>query len=231
MEKRKQNILKAVIKEYQGTAQPVSSQILFERYHFHIRPATIRLGMAELTEEGYFCQPHISAGRIPTDKAYQFFVEELIEERPLNKSEKKKLQNIGRKIKNSHLNIPRKIVENMALLSHSLGMNKEENDFYEFGLNWLLREPEFSDRQRFIDLVDSLSEVEEIFNRAENGLKILIGQKTLGPKLKDCSLIVNFLESPSSKNRSAVGILGPRRMNYAKNISLVEYASKILENF
>ncbi len=92
MEKRQQKILKAVISEYNKTAQPVSSQVLCEKYFFSLSPATIRWGMLELTEQAYLRQPHISAGRIPTDKGYRLFVEELMEERSLSEKEKIKIK-------------------------------------------------------------------------------------------------------------------------------------------
>lgn len=228
MEKRKQNILKAVIRKYQMTALPVSSQILFRECRFRLSPATIRMEMMELDEQGYLCQPHISAGRVPTDKGYRFFIDELLEQEELNSFEEKKLEKVRGKKSVSRLN--KEMAEIMALISHNFSINKKEEDFYEAGLNWLLKEPEFFNREKLVDLVDSLEKIEKMFNQMEDGLRVFIGQQNLGPKLKDCSLVVRFFPS-ASRNKSAVGILGPRRMNYAKNISLVEYASKILENF
>ena len=70
MEKRQEQVLKCLIREYIRNAKPVSSQMLFEKYHLGISPATIRWEMVELTDSGYLYQPYASAGRVPTEKAY-----------------------------------------------------------------------------------------------------------------------------------------------------------------
>lgn len=77
METRQQEILNLVIKEYIETAEPVGSQILVEKYKLDISPAPVRMEMVELSEGGYLNQPYTSAGRVPTDKAYRFFVDQL----------------------------------------------------------------------------------------------------------------------------------------------------------
>jgi heat-inducible transcriptional repressor len=76
---RKEQILKAVVIEYVATAEPVGSQLLGERYPMGIGPATIRSEMAEMSERGLLEQPHTSAGRIPSDSGYRYYVERLAE--------------------------------------------------------------------------------------------------------------------------------------------------------
>ena len=78
MNSRQQKILSAIIEEYTKTAIPAGSQILVDHYDFKVSPATIRNDMTKLEKEGYLYQPHISAGRIPTDKGYRYFVEEIM---------------------------------------------------------------------------------------------------------------------------------------------------------
>ena len=72
MQERRKKILKAVVREYQKTGQPVASQLLLERYHFDFSPATVRAEMLALDEAGFLEQPHTSAGRMPTEKGYRF---------------------------------------------------------------------------------------------------------------------------------------------------------------
>ncbi len=76
---RKKKILKTVIQEYVMTAKPVGSRTLARRYNFGVSSATIRNEMADLEEAGYLEQPHRSAGRIPSDKGYRFFVDSLMD--------------------------------------------------------------------------------------------------------------------------------------------------------
>ena len=78
LSQRKQKILKAVIDEYIGTAEPVGSRAISKKEDLDISSATIRNEMADLEEMGYLVQPHTSAGRVPTDAGYRFYVNSLM---------------------------------------------------------------------------------------------------------------------------------------------------------
>lgn len=84
---RKQVILKAVVTDYVHTVEPVGSHHLASRYEFGVKSATIRNEMAELSEMGYLHQPHTSAGRIPSDLGYRFYVDKLMEDPTVNTQE------------------------------------------------------------------------------------------------------------------------------------------------
>jgi heat-inducible transcriptional repressor len=75
MDPRHREVLIALIREYIDSAEPVGSRSLAKRYFKNLSPATIRNAMADLEDMGYLAQPHTSAGRVPTDKAYRFYVE------------------------------------------------------------------------------------------------------------------------------------------------------------
>jgi len=75
MDARERDVLIAVIREYIDSAEPVGSRVLSKRHFPALSPATIRNAMADLEDMGYLVQPHTSAGRVPTDKAYRFYVE------------------------------------------------------------------------------------------------------------------------------------------------------------
>ena len=77
LDPRKAAILEAVVSGYIGTAQPVGSTVIAKDASISVSPATVRSEMVALEREGYLMQPHTSAGRIPTDKGYRFFVDHL----------------------------------------------------------------------------------------------------------------------------------------------------------
>jgi heat-inducible transcriptional repressor len=77
LDPRKQLILKAVIFEYVSSAEPVGSETIARRYALGVRSATVRNELAEMAEMGYLEQPHTSAGRIPSDVGYRFYVDNL----------------------------------------------------------------------------------------------------------------------------------------------------------
>ncbi|RQD78388.1 MAG: heat-inducible transcription repressor HrcA [Halanaerobium sp. MSAO_Bac5] len=78
LDKRKQRILQAIIQEHIISASPIGSRTLAKKYSLDVSPATIRNEMADLEDLGYLEQPHTSAGRIPSDKGYRYYVDELI---------------------------------------------------------------------------------------------------------------------------------------------------------
>src|SRR5512144_484744 len=77
LDARSREVLMAVIAEYVQTAEPVGSRVIARRHIRGLSPATIRNVMADLEETGYLTHPHTSAGRVPTDKAYRFYVDHL----------------------------------------------------------------------------------------------------------------------------------------------------------
>ncbi len=86
LSERQKRLLLVIIRDYIDAAQPVGSKRLVERYRLDLSSATIRHEMAELTEMGYLRQPHTSAGRVPTEEGYRFFVSELMNQAVLPKS-------------------------------------------------------------------------------------------------------------------------------------------------
>ena len=81
MNERKVKILKAVIQNYLETGEPVGSRTISKYTDMNLSSATIRNEMADLEEMGYIIQPHTSAGRIPSDAGYRFYVDNMMKER------------------------------------------------------------------------------------------------------------------------------------------------------
>ena len=92
LSERERAVLEAVIRRYVETAEPAGSRTLARRYNFGVSPATIRNTMADLEEEGYLTHPHTSAGRVPTDLAYRFFVDSVVQPESLTEREKARIE-------------------------------------------------------------------------------------------------------------------------------------------
>lgn len=92
MDERKKKILQAVIDEYVNTAEPVSSSALVEKYNLQYSSATVRNELAELEKNGYLDKTHTSSGRIPSEKGYRFYVDELVKEDDISLEEMKYIQ-------------------------------------------------------------------------------------------------------------------------------------------
>lgn len=90
--KRKAYILATVVYEYIGTAEPVGSHSLTQKYNLGISSATVRNEMAELEAEGYLVQPHTSAGRIPSDAGYRTYVDRLMQPEELTEDDRRRIR-------------------------------------------------------------------------------------------------------------------------------------------
>jgi len=92
LDDRKKKILQAVIDEYINSAEPVSSTSLVEKYGLNYSSATVRNELAELEKNGYLDKTHTSSGRVPSEKGYRFYVDELIKDDDISKEEIKYIQ-------------------------------------------------------------------------------------------------------------------------------------------
>lgn len=238
MDTRQQKILEVVIKEYVDTAEPVSSGVLVGRYSLKVSPATIRTEMKKLEEGGYLYQPHTSAGRVPTDKAYRFFIDSLMKSRELTLHEQEIIrQNF---IKSQELDcLMQKAANFLADLSSNFAISSligfEEPEVFKAGVGKLLREPEFEDLEylsqttQILDYLDR--NIDELFNIVrDETIGVYIGRENPIKQIRGLSMIISG-QRLKSGNRGLIAILGPRRMHYDRNIALVEYIRNLLEGF
>ncbi|HOK35097.1 MAG TPA: DeoR family transcriptional regulator [Candidatus Pacearchaeota archaeon] len=223
MEKRQEKILKCVVKEYIKTAEPVSSQMLAENYNLNVSPATIRWDMVELTEKGYLWQPYCSAGRIPTEKAYRFFIKKFCQPR-LSSEVEKRIEEVFTNQRDRE-GIIRELGKLMALVSKNLSIVFWERNFFWQGLSYLLSQPEFYQPEEILEIVEAFEELYDKIEKEDigNDIKIYIGRENPFSREESLSLILGGLED------GVVGILGPIRMDYQKNIALVRKVKEILE--
>jgi heat-inducible transcriptional repressor len=128
LDERSRKVLCAVIQCYINTPGPVGSRVVTKKYHFGLSPATIRNIMSDLEEMGYLRQPHTSAGRIPTDSGYRFYVDSLsAEKRQINAALSADLNrkfDLLKKDINSFLDDASKM---LSELSHYIGITMSPN--------------------------------------------------------------------------------------------------------
>jgi len=234
MNKRQANILEVVIREYQKTGQPVASGILVEKYNLKLSPATIRAEMLALDDEGLLVQPHTSAGRVPTTKAYRLFVDRLLEKKELNLKDKERIRE-GLKKFDEETIFSHQIAQILADFSHNLGLSGffgEQLDFHESGFSSLIEDIELCQPQSITDILRGFDffekKIGELFSRLHEGTEVFIGEENPIDDFKKCSMIISNYKKEGKKG--FIGILGPKRMNYARNIFLVQETKKIIEN-
>src|SRR5947208_58272 len=89
LDERPREILKLIVRSYVNSGDPVGSRSLAKVIEWRLSPATIRNIMSDLEDEGYIAQPHTSAGRIPSEKGYRFYVDHLADSGKLSKSDER----------------------------------------------------------------------------------------------------------------------------------------------
>jgi transcriptional regulator of heat shock response len=232
MELRKQKILAAIVKEYSESANPVGSKELVAKYNFRESSATIRNEMAELEKEGFIYQPHKSAGRVPTDKGYRFFVNELMRRFELSDKERKLLQTELHKLKSAHEQLGRSLSNLLAQVSGQAAFALLPNESSSTGLSHIIGEPEFADTKTMKQVAQVLENIDELQKTVSSKqetvtAEVIIGGESKVPIPKDLSLVVSNVKLKNGK-KGVIGIVGPKRMSYAKNLSILNYLSKLI---
>jgi len=224
---RQKLILHTLTKEYVRSAQPVASGILVEKYHFDISPATVRNELMYLEEAGYIHQPHTSAGRVPTEKAYWLELEDhLVGKKELKSSDKENLLSALSSADNFKPTA-RALAE---LSNNAVFWAFHKNDLYHTGLSNLFAQPEFKQAEIVCDVSQVIDRMEEIidglFNDLPEGTKIFLGEENpFGSFLG--TVILKYRRQGVS---GLVGVLGPLRMDYARHLSLLYYLQEHLNN-
>lgn len=234
MNDRCEKILSAIIEEYTQTAIPVGSQMLAQKYAIEASPATIRNDMMSLEEEGYLYQPHISAGRIPTDRGYRYFVEEVMAEKELSREEQQKLQREFLKLKAQNTRLTRTTAKLLSHVSGNLAISGviDNDEFSDFGMRELMGQPEFQELDEMCRLAEALDYVDEKFDQLVKDMRdgetrIFIGKENPISEISNCSMMVSPYTLKTGE-RGILALIGPKRMKYAKNKSVMEFVKKML---
>ena len=228
---RQGKLLNVIVKEYIDSAQPVSSQLLEKKYDFAISPATIRIEMQKLTDKGFLLQPHTSAGRIPTDKGYRLFVNNLPEKKSKGPDEIASWFNDETE---DTFRLVQSLTKHIAEKTRSLALSYLENEdlFWTEGWEEVLKEPEFEERDFLLNFTNFLRTFENHIDelKDDSDINVYIGKENPLPEAKDFAVISSRYNLPSGE-KGIISILGPKRMAYDKNISLINSLIKLLEEF
>lgn len=230
---RQSLILAAIVEQYAEVAAPVGSLMLAKI--FNVSSATIRSEMARLEDLGYIMQPHTSAGRIPTDKGYRYYVNSISQESKLleNAVPQRAIKALDSRVEGAGLpeQTIRSAVDTLVQLTHNLGLATIGNQLYLSGLANLFGQPEFSHGGHAREVARLLDNLEPWLREAapNETLSVYIGSENPIGKSSGCSLIISRFRSPYS-DQSYIGLLGPTRQSYRDAMALVSHASVALDS-
>lgn len=232
MTERQRLILAAIIEQHAEIAAPVGSVMLAKL--FGVSSATIRSEMAQLEAMGLIVQPHTSAGRIPTDTGYRFYVNSI------NESQAEQPQLLDRSAKAIEARAAtygdradraiRSAVDSLVDLTQNLGLATIGDELYLSGIGNLFAQPEFSQADHAQQVARLLDNLEPWLREAKPNepLNVYIGAENPIGKTSGATLIISRFRSPYSDN-SYIGVLGPTRQSYAKVMRLVRHTGAMLE--
>lgn len=230
MTERQQKLLSAIVEQYAEVASPVGSSLLAKV--FNVSSATIRAEMAELEHLGYISQPHTSAGRVPTDKGYRLYVNQLIDNSTNLLPERRTERALATRVQMG--GVPertiRSAVDTLVELTQNLAVATIGNQLYMSGLSNLFGQPEFINGLQVQQVASLLDNLEPWLREAapNEPLSVYIGAENPIGRAAGCSLIISRFRSPFSDN-SYIGTLGPTRQSYREVMLLVRRAGQELE--
>src|SRR5205809_462094 len=237
MDARHRDVLIAIIREYVDSAEPVGSRVLTRRHFPTLSPATIRNVMAELEETGYLAQPHTSAGRVPTDKAYRFYVNsfppaQAAEAPPAPGTLPTRRSGIdGFMERTSAPSDPLDTLHTRArAVTEQIVALLKGRTLYVSGAINMLDHPEFWDIETTRDLLRTFEQKERLADLmtvlAEGeGLRVTIGEENPYSEMRECTLITStYLYHDQVVG--ILGVVGPRRLPYPDVISVVNETAR-----
>ncbi|MDP2653522.1 MAG: hypothetical protein Q8Q08_05755 [Candidatus Omnitrophota bacterium] len=234
-ESRKDIILGIVVNEYIKTVSPVSSGLIAQDYPLDVSPATVRNILAELEEEGYLTHPHTSAGRMPTQMGYRYYVDNLMNEIKLLEGEQARIKteyDQGRKDLEKVLEKTSQMVSDITHYTSIISVDGIPDKVFLHGTSYVVGYPDMQDIQKIREILSTLEEKERllsVINRhLQKRIQIYIGHEMACSNIGECcSLAVSQYRLPAGTS-GRIAVLGPTHMDYQRVVSTLDYLTEYL---
>ncbi len=235
LDDRKKRVLQIIIEDYVRTVEPVGSKTVTEKHHLEASPATIRFDMADLEKQGYIKKPHTSSGRIPSDKGYRFFIDNLMQ---IDSMSKREVDEITHQLvdleKEDLLHMIGDLLSSLSGNTAVVVSSGKDQDVYVSGMSKMLRHPEFGFADMTCNIIETLekhSVMMELLNSYAESLKsddiaFRIGKENESNCFRECSVAL----TPFKKD-GVISVIGPTRMKYEKVSSILRYFADLLEGY
>ena len=227
MHDRHARVLSGLITEYIKTGQPVSSKQLAEKNQLQLSSASIRSIMKDLCNTGFAYQPHTSAGRIPTDSGYRYYLDHLsVASLPATVKERlhRQFEDLALKRDSKQL----AMAELLAHLTQSLAIigNISNHQFEQSGISSLFQDTSDDQLHLMHDisvLLDNMHQLlKQLANLESDVTTVYIGRENPYFDSTHISLMLHpSLDHSTEKEKKVIMIIGPKRMQYRRNLSLL----------
>ncbi|MEX1997622.1 MAG: hypothetical protein WEA04_03025 [Candidatus Andersenbacteria bacterium] len=232
MEPREAYILGGVVREYIRTARPVGSTALQHRFNLALSPATIRAILRELEAAGYLVQPHTSAGRVPTDQGYRYYVDH-VRLRELTAGQRHTLRQELQRMQEEYRHLARTISKLLSRRSHAMVVSGvvSTGELQEAGLHEVLNQPEGDHLAAVREMSAVLEGIDDYVAQLAHlasETTVFIGKENPFFSAEHISLVVQTITSPLVPQMVLV-VVGPKRMHYHRTLSLVQALATIIK--
>ena len=232
---RKDAILGIVINEYIKTITPVSSGYIAQGYLVDLSSATIRNILAELEQEGYLTHPHTSAGRIPTQDGYRYYVDHLMHEIQFLGEEKEKIkQEYEKSVRDLEAILEKtsEMISGVTQYTSIISVDGRKDRIFCRGTEHVVAYHPSFDINKIREILSTLEKKEqilEVINRdLRQKIQIYIGHEIACSAIEECSLAISQFKIDSGLS-GRIAVLGPTRMDYQKVVSTLDYFSQVIK--
>lgn len=232
---RKDLVLTMVVQHYIRTTAPVSSAFIAEEYEQDISSATIRNILAELEGDGYLTHPHTSAGRVPTERGYRYYVDFLMQEMSLIEEERRRIQKEYERGVEQFEAMVEKTTQVLSELTHCTSIVMVDGWPHQYvcrGTNYIAEALGSDSLQKVIAVLKELEEKDRVLavlrRDIDKRIKIYIGQETDCDAFTDCAMAVSRFQTRRGPT-GRLAVLGPTRMDYSRVVGALEYVSELMQ--
>lgn len=233
MTPRQIKLLEAIINEYSESSIPVGSKTVVKKYSLKVSPATIRNEMAALLEDGFLEMMHTSSGRVPTSRAFRFFIEELMEEDELPVLQEVAFKQRLWPQRFEFEKLLRQAALSLADSTGHLSVAITDDGFVTHaGLSHILDDSEFWDievARTALDFIDRHEVLTAMFTslHRDNEVNVAVGEEISQPNMEHCAMV--YAPFNSGRKAGYITVFGPSRMKYSSVIPAVRYSKKLIE--
>lgn len=230
---RQAQIIRILVDEYVSSAEPVSSQWIASHLRDGVSSATVRNDFLSLEDIGILEQPHTSAGRIPTERGYRYYIDNCVDHTVAHISN----DNIrGALQRRTALEEKiRTAARELASATCELVLIETQNATFATGLSNLFSQPEAEDGKCIMRISTALDRSENILQELDDyagdgdEIKVFVGREN--PLNSECALILTRVKGANAHDEDRlIGILGFMRMEYERNIAFLSRAKQLLES-
>lgn len=237
IQSRKDLILALTIEQYVNSVTPVGSTYIANKFPGGLSSATIRNIFAELEDEGLLTHPHTSAGRVPTQQGYRYYVDHLMKEIKLLEAEQARIKN---EITSQSLELETLLEKTSELITDTtqytsiISVDGWDGKLIYRGTDLVVNYPDQRDIEKIQHILMALERKEElleVINRElDKKINIYIGHEIACRSIDSCSIVITKYQTrrgPSGR----LAVLGPTRMKYERVVGALEYLTNLMEDF